>query len=132
MAVLDSSRVQLHPPTRKDRADWLAQGTSQIPPLPSGTQLCTALLLDGMLLQVGTPVRLQASADLHSRAVRRQHDLEPDGRTRTMQEEKKGGGLFGTVKSLLGGGNNTEAQVCLVSPPAQFLCMLACMILCSV
>ena len=31
------------------------------------------------------------------------------------QEEKKGGGLFGTVKSLLGGGNNTEAQVCGLS-----------------
>ena len=33
------------------------------------------------------------------------------------QEEKKGGGLFGTVKSLLGGGNGTEAQVRWLTRP---------------
>ncbi len=41
-------------------------------------------------------------------------------RIRSMQEEKKGGGLFGTVKSLLGGGNGNETQVCWLTLLAHF------------
>ena len=37
----------------------------------------------------------------------------PSGQVAPAQEDKKSGGIFGTVKSLLGGGNGTEAQVCV-------------------